>query len=379
MEGGLNKIRILFVIDGLEFGGGERVFLQLISRLINRYHTFLATDASGTFAKQTKQLGIQLFPVNMRQRFSLKPIWQLVDIIKNNRVNIVHSQGARADYFVRMAGRIAKVPWIICTVAMPVEGFEVGAIPKVIYRAVDLFTGRYVNRFIVVSEFLRNTLIEKRGVPAQIVTKIYNGIEVDHYRPNVAPAILRTQLSILPNAPLIGALGRMVWQKGFRYLLEAAPYILEVFPEAKFLLVGEGPDRPHLEALARELRISESVIFAGFRTDIKDILSAIEILAVPSLLEGFPMITLEAMAMAKPIVATKINGINEQITDNKEGILIPPRNPEALAEAVLRLIKDIELGSALGAAARMKVERCFPVEKMIRETEGVYLSFLAAY
>ena len=118
------------------------------------------------------------------------------------------------------------------------------------------------------------------------------------------------------------------------------------------------------------------MIFTGFRLDIREILSTVDILVIPSLLEGFPLITLEAMAMAKPIVATQIIGINEQISDGLEGILVPPKNPKALGAAVLSLLHDRKLALRLGAGARSKVESCFSVEKMVRETEKVYLSVL---
>jgi glycosyltransferase involved in cell wall biosynthesis len=172
----------------------------------------------------------------------------------------------------------------------------------------------------------------------------------------------------------------MVWGKGFEYLIEAIPTITKTFPKAKILIVGDGPLSERLEALSEELRVRDNVIFAGFRSDIKEILSAIDILVIPSLLEGFPMITLEAMAMAKPIVATNIDGITEQITDEVNGILVPPKNPSALAKAstVIRVLNDKELAMSMGLAAREKVEQEFSVEKMVAETEKVYLSLLKA-
>ena len=122
------------------------------------------------------------------------------------------------------------------------------------------------------------------------------------------------------------------------------------------------------------------MIFTGFRSNIKEILSAINILVIPSLLEDFPMIILEAMAMAmaKPIIATNIDGITEQITDGVNGILVPPKDPSALANAVMRVLNDKEFARTMGLAARKKVEQEFSVEKMITETEKVYLSLLRA-
>ena len=120
------------------------------------------------------------------------------------------------------------------------------------------------------------------------------------------------------------------------------------------------------------------MIFTGFRSNIKEILSAINILVIPSLLEDFPMIILEAMAMAmaKPIIATNIDGITEQITDGVNGILVPPKDPSALANAVMRVLNDKGFARTMGLAARKKVEQEFSVEKMITETEKVYLSLL---
>ena len=120
------------------------------------------------------------------------------------------------------------------------------------------------------------------------------------------------------------------------------------------------------------------MIFTGFRSDIKEILPAIDILVIPSLLEGFPMITLEAMAMAKPIIATDIDGITEQITDGVNGILVPPKDPSALAMAIIKVINDKELARTMGLSAREKVAQEFSVEKMVRETKRVYLSLLKA-
>ena len=371
------KISLLYVIDGLEFGGGERVFMQLASNLRDRYRVVVATKTNGTFASKLSKLGIELLSVNMSKQLTFAPIRQLRNIIHQNDINLVHSQGARADFFARLAGSTTNAPHIICTVAMPVEGFEVGPWRKRIYRLMDQLSERYVDRFVVVSDVLKQTLTVGRSIDAQRVVKIYNGIELNQYRPDLQDTGLRNQWNIPPSVPLIGAIGRLVWQKGFEYFIEAIPRILSIVPEATFLIVGEGPLLDNLEGLARNLGVENKVVFTGFRNDIQNVLATMDILAVPSVLEGFPMITLEAMAMAKPIIASKIQGISEQIFDQEEGILVPPRSPSALATAVIELVRDKEFALRIGLAARRKVEDCFTAEKMVRETEDLYLSLLA--
>ena len=370
------RTKILFVIDGVEFGGGERVFLQLAAGLRDRYQVFVASMSGGIFEHELKQLGIKNYPVDMSRRISLKPIRQIKKIIRNNKIDLLHSQGARADFFARIAGRLAGVPHIFCTIAMPVEGFDVGLLHKKIYRFMDQLTERYVERFIVVSDSLKQTLVKGRGIPAHQVVRIYNGIELSQYHPNVEYGNLRSEWGIPQEIPLIGAIGRMVWQKGFEYLIECVPEIVRAYPNAKILIVGDGPLKDKLKVKSEKLKVADKIIFAGFRSDIKEILSAIDVLVIPSLLEGFPMITLEVMAMAKPIVATNIDGITEQITDGVDGILVPPKNPSVLAKAVIRVLNDKETARTMGLSARKKVEQEFSVEKMVAETEKVYMSLL---
>jgi len=369
---------ILYVIDGLEFGGGERVFLQLASALRDRYRILVATNTNGRFGHELKMLQIQTVFVDMSRQLSFKSVRQIRDIIRQNGIDLVHSQGARADFFARLSGRVADPPHILCTVAMPVEGFNVDPLRKIAYRFLDRLSSRYVERFIVVSDSLKRILTEGRGIAPQRVVRIYNGIEVDRYHPDLKETSLRSNWGIGPTAPLIGAIGRMAWQKGFEFLIRAMPNVISASPETMLLLVGDGPLRMELETLAKQLNVFDKTIFTGFRSDVSQILSTIDILAVPSVLEGFPMITLEGMAMAKPIVATQIDGITEQLVQDKQAILVPPKNPDALAEMLLKLMQDTEFTSRLGMAARRKVEADFSVERMVRETEKVYLSLLKA-
>jgi len=330
----------------------------------------------GQFEDELKQLKIEFLPVDISRRASLKPIRQIKDIMRNKKIDLVHSQGARADFFTRVAARIVGVSHILCTVAMPVEGFDIGPLRKKIYRFMDRLTERYVQCFIVVSDSLKQFLIERRGIPANQIVRIYNGIEVDQYHPGAEYGNFRKELGMPQDAPLLGAVGRMVWQKGFKYLIQAVRHIAHDAPHARFLLIGEGPLRYHLEKLALNLNQSEKIIFTGFRSDIANLLYSLDLLVVPSLLEGFPMVTLEAMAMAKPIIATNIDGITEQITHGKDGILVPPKDASAISKAIVRVLSDKEASRKMGLAARKKVEQEFSVEKMVRETEQVYLSLL---
>ena len=298
-------------------------------------------------------------------------------IIAKERIDIVHGQGMRAEFFARLAARLAGRKPYVSTLAMPVEGYDVGPLRKLLYQALDRFSEHYVNRFIVVSDRLVRTMTEDHRVEGNKVIKIYNGIEIDVFQ-SVGQSEnrqrIRAEFQIPETALLIGAIGRVVWQKGFDCFIRAIPHIAQSLPNSRFMLVGDGALRNDLEARTESLGIQDRVLFTGQRTDVRDVLAALDIVVVPSLQEGFPVLTLEAMAMEKPIVASEIDGITEQIVNGKEGLLVPPKDPQAIAQAVRRLAENPEQASLLGKNARARVLREFSVDKMIAETIGVYES-----
>lgn len=370
------KHNILFVIDGMEFGGGERVFAQLINGLQeDRYAVSLASSAQESFYRAIVKAQVQRYSVNFSNRYNPMILRTLAKIIRENHIDIVHGQGGRAEFYARLATGLTKTAHYVSTIAMPVEGYDVGGLQKKIYRSLDRFSERYVDRFIVVSDALKAVMVRQHGIPTDRVVRIYNGIETDIYDPDVQVDQrnkIRSEFALDENVILVGAIGRMVWQKGFDTFLRSIPEVLGQLPRVRFLLVGKGPLRASLEDISRRFGIEKVVIFTGHRRDIHSILAALDIIVVPSVLEGFPMITLEAMAMEKPIVATRIDGTVEQIRDGEEGLLVPPQSPAELSRAIMRIAGDPVFAAALGNAARQKVITQFSVQQMIRETMKVY-------
>ncbi len=374
-----NHRKILFVIDALSFGGGERIFAQLINCLDPLTYTiFLASQPNEHFYKSIHNKHVRYFPLDFSKRINPALIFKLAKIIKKNEIQIVHGQGARAEFYARLANRMAGKSWYISATAAPVEGFNVGETRRRIYLILDRFSARFVHLFIVVSESQKLNMLNTRNIPPEKVVRIYNGIEIKDFTYNRDAGLrIRTGLGLKEDDILIGAIGRLVWEKGFEYFIQSIPDILKDYPNVKYLIVGEGTLKERLKTQGAGLKVNDHVIFTGFRNDIKEILSAIDVLVIPSLLEGFPMITLEAMAMAKPIVASRIDGITEQITDGETGLLVSSRDANALAKTIIRLINDRDLALRLGVNARQKVEEDFSVEKMVYETEKIYQDLIA--
>ncbi|MCR4345206.1 MAG: glycosyltransferase, partial [Candidatus Scalindua sp.] len=167
-----------------------------------------------------------------------------------------------------------------------------------------------------------------------------------------------------------------VWQKGFEYFIEAIPDVLKRFKKARFLVVGEGALRDELKAKSKSLKLEDKIIFTGFRSDIKSVLASIDIFVMPSLLEGLPMVLLESMAMAKPIVATDIDGVKEVLNNGETGLLVPPKDPKALSVAIVDLLNHRDKAYQIGLAARRVVEERFGVDIMVKKVETVYEELL---
>ncbi len=376
------KCNILYVIENIEFGGGERVFSQIIRGLDNeRFGVFVASNPGGIFEEKLTEIGIKINPVRMTNRYNLGIISRLKKIIKTKDVRIVHSQGGRADFFARIAARIANVPIIISSMAMLVEGYDVSILKKRLYVLIDRWTERWVNKFFVLSEAMRRSLIERHKIPPENIVKIYNGIEIEEYNPDLKELRnkkleVRRELGFKNDVPVIGAIGRLVWQKGFEYLIRAAPEVLKKCPEARFLIVGEGPLKNKLILTGEKLNVADRIIFTGLRSDIKEILASIDVLAMPSLLEGLPMVLLETMAMAKPIVATRIDGITEVLENSKTGLLVPAKNSHALAEALVGILDDKAKANFFGLNAREAAKEKFSVKKMVEQIELAYEKLL---
>ena len=376
------RCNLLYVFDNMEFGGGERVFAQIINRLsVKKYKIMVACLPTGTFIEKIEGSGTQIISVDMRNRFNPGVILQLSSLIKKEKVDIVHSQGARADFFARMAAKLAGAPNVVSTVPMPVEGFDVSPIRKIVYKIFNRFSERFVDRFMVVSGALEKMMIERHRIEPQRVVKIYNGIEKDDFcitDDEIACKRVgfRNNSGFGGGIPIIGVIGRLVWQKGFEYFIEAIPEVLEEFKAARFVLVGGGELEGELKLKSKRLKLENKIFFTGFRHDIKDILASVDIFVMPSLLEGLPVVLLEAMAMGKPIIATDIDGINEVLENGKTGLLIPPKSPEALSEAIVNLLSHRDHAYQMGINARRVVEKRFGVDIMVEKVEEVYEELL---
>jgi glycosyltransferase involved in cell wall biosynthesis len=367
------KPRVLFVLENERYGGGERAFSQLICGLDkSRFDVYAAcltgTPGSDVFAGEIARHA-KVLRLDLRWLLNLFAVSRLRRLIAENSIGIVHSQGPRADFYCRLALAGTEIKHV-CTVASPVEEYDVGPLKRAVYIAADRFLASSVDKFVAVAGHIAGKLRDK-GVPPEKVAVIYNGVDAAAYYCHPAEAAAaRAAYKIPAGAFLVSAFCRLVPEKGLHTFVNAA--CDAAGSGIKFLLAGEGPLREELEERVETLGIGADFIFAGFVKDVRPLLQASDLVALPSLREGFPMAPLEAMAAGKPVVASDIEGTKESVADGVSGLLVPPGDGAALAAAIKRLAGDRALAAALGAAGREAAGSRFSLRRMTELHEALY-------
>jgi glycosyltransferase involved in cell wall biosynthesis len=367
-------IRVLHIITRLDVGGSTENTLISATRMPPS--EFAGSLISGPtaepypgLAELLSRAGVPWIQVaRLRRRASpiadCRALWQLHRRIRGMRVDIVHTHTSKAGFLGRLAARMAGVPRIVHTPHGHVfDGYFSPAATRA-YILLERLAARWTDRIITLSDGeARDHLRLGIGRPEQFIT-IPSGVNLDAVR-------AASPVSLTSGGPVIGTVGRLTPIKGLPYLLDAGPEILRRCPGARFLVVGDGEMRPSLEAQARRLGLGDRVVFAGFREDIPAVIAGMDLFVLPSLNEGMGRVLVMAMALGKPIVASRVGGVPELLGDGKAGLLVPPRDPAALAQAILALLHDRARATALADAGRLRVPR-YGVEAMLEALAKVY-------
>jgi glycosyltransferase involved in cell wall biosynthesis len=292
-----------------------------------------------------------------------------VRLLRERRPDVFHAHMSSpvAAKFALAAALVARVPAVVGTVQV-ISDYVPDRSTMLQLRLLS----RGVDRYLAVSHAIAAELSERYRWPARKIEVVHNAVDLERLA-LAAPPGLRRQLGGGETSPLVLTPARLDSQKGHRFLLEAAARV----PEAIFLLAGDGPERGALEALSARLGIAERVRFLGRRDDVPQLLAACDVFALPSLYEGSSLAVLEAMAARRPLVSSSIAGTDELVEDGREGLLVAPGDPEALAEALRRLLGDPALRAALAAAAFERVEREFSRRRMGERVAAIYEKLLS--
>jgi len=367
VETKLGQVKILYLITELNVGGTEKALARTVARLNrDRYDILVAClHEPGLVADEIRTFGNRVINLDMRNRIDLGVLNRLFKLLRQERIQIIHSYLFHANLLARLVAKLAGAPIIVSSErTMEMEGQ--------IRLLLNRLTSPLADRVIAVSQQVCDFASNRIGIPPEKLVVVYNGIETSEYQGKVDMARIHEELKVAPAHTVVGTVSRLDEAKGIRYFLQALPWVIAQHSKLIFLIVGDGSQRRELERLAQDLNIQSQVIFAGYRPDVVNMLAIMDVFVLSSLYEGFPNAILEAMAMAKPVVATRVGGVPEAVEDGVTGLLVPPRDPEALAKAIIALLQDRERAKDMGRAGRERVERYFSVQRMVARTETLY-------
>jgi glycosyltransferase involved in cell wall biosynthesis len=367
----MTRIGLLFSLTSPVRGGVEEVVLALLQRLDpSEFRLALAAPQAllDSFAGDLHGVAVDTEAVQADSWTRRRDVARLSGFIGRLRPHIVNPHLFRSTL---VAAPVAK--WHGVKVVETYHGREGwrGSLLRGGFLP-DRMVAKLVDRTIAVSEAARAFLISGKGYAADKVVVVPNGRDLSTFRPGVGRDSLRKELGLDRAVPLVGVVGRLEAQKGHAYLFEAWPSIVAEFPDARLLVVGDGSLRQRLQARARELGVTESVIFVGFRADVPRVLDALDVLALPSLYEGMPLTAIEASAMGRPVVATAVDGTPEVIREARTGRLVPPADPVALSRAIRSVLRDPLGAQRMGRAGRDFVLDRFDLDRQVASTARVY-------
>jgi glycosyltransferase involved in cell wall biosynthesis len=343
-------------------GGGQWSLYYLIKHLNkDRFHPVVLCPDKGELAEKMKAAGAEVIFLKTGRIRSLSPytIIKFISIIRDRNIALIHTDSTTETFYAGIAAKILKVPLIWHIRARDGEWL------------LDRMLSALSTKLILVADAVRTRFksTDKRKAPT-----IYNGIDLEEFDSSASPLSVREEFNIDNDTVLLACIGRIEEKKGQEYLVAAMKHAAD----AKLLLAGRADETylKRIKALCDELGIAERVIFAGQRDDIPSLLRSIDILAFPTLTEAFSRVILEAMAAAKPVVATDTGGNAEAVTDKVTGYIVRTKDPEAFCKRINDLIQNKEKRNKMGLAGRIRVEEKFNVNKIVRQIEAVYFEIL---
>ena len=366
--------RILYFLNSSVRAGVEEHVLSLLAGLDrDRYVSALCCPAPllDAFASDLAALPVTCYPVDATSWTRPREMARLARAIVRFGPDIVHTHLFRATLVAAPLAKALRVPVVVETYHGR-EAWRRGRIKGSF--AVDRLVARHVDAVIAVSDAAARFLIDAKRLPATKVQVIPNGRDLSAFRQaDGTGAAVRRELGIADGAPVLGVVGRLESQKGHRYLVDALPHVTAKVPDVRVLVTGDGSLRGELERQAAAAGLG-NIVFTGFRDDIPRLIAAMDVVVLPSLYEGMPLVAIEAAAAGKPIVATAVDGTPEVVQDRVSGLLVPPADTDALGAAILELLNAPDMRTDMGAAAARLARERFDIRRQIAETEALYRS-----
>lgn len=368
VTGAMRKIRLLQLVEDLRVGGLERV-VACIARNIDRERYELevwCAHGGGPVAEELAEDGVRVRVLGISSCYSPAGVLKLRSLMKQYRPDILHTH----SYFVNTLGRVAALSAGVPAMVVHVQ--NIYRHYTFFNRLLERFLSRFTGRIVCCSDAVKRFVLDGEGIPPSKIEVIYNGVESGPFGRPFDRRTLRASLGIGPEDKVMITVASLTGKKGHRFSLKALNDIVKSRPDVKYLIVGDGMLRDDLARRVDGLGLNGSVIFTGRRSDIPDLLRSSDIYVMPSVVEGLPLSAVEAMAAGLPVVGADVGGVSEVVRDGSTGILVPPKDPGALAGAVSSLLGDDDASARMGADGKKVFLEEFSSTVMISKIEGLY-------
>ena len=366
---GARPMRVLLVIDELDVGGTEQQIVELVRHLPRaRWTPVVCCFRPGRKAAEIERLGVRVEYLPKMSRVDLRLVRKLVALMRAERFDVVQTFLIGGNLWGRLAALLAGVPVVIAS-ERNVDVWEEPA-----KRWLGLGLARLTDRIVANAEAVREYLVRRGADPRRVVT-IRNGVDFGRFVTPVDRDGMRRPLGFGPEHTVAAVVARLEPQKGQDIVLEVASRLRDRFPGLRWLLVGGGSAEATLRADAARRNLGDRVVFTGFRTDSADLLCAADLSVLVSTKEGLSNTLLESLAAGLPVIASRVGG-NAEVVAAGGGLLVPPRDANALATAVELVAADPAAAARMGARGREHVRREFAVGRMVDETVALYEELL---
>ncbi len=361
--------RLLQLTSSSDIGGTEQMLLRFLSKL-NRQKfdvRICSLIGSGRLTQACERLGYEAWNLRLASPLQLGKLVWLYRLCRSERIQLIHTYGLRADTVGRFIARISGVPVIISSIRGPDEqrGWW--------HVMLDRLTARWVDIFISNSEAGRQSRITRERFSPEKIVAILNGIEFPEAMPHGDQHVLRLKYGIPEDAhPVVSIIANLRVMKGHRDVIAALPALRSRFPRICVLCVGRDDSGGEIKRTAEAHGVMGSMKFLGYQEATQEILAVSDVFLLPSYWEGCPASILEAMAARVPVVATKVGGIPEIVEAHKTGLLIPPRDPDAICEAVTWVMQNAREVEQMVARAKQQIADHFSLDQMVTKIEATY-------
>ena len=350
-------------------GGQSQVLQTVVGLRAIGHRAALAAHPAGALFRRMRE-GHDLIPLAARSDIDLSAAWNLSRVLKQLKPDVLHAHDPRAVAIAATA----------LSIAAPRPRPPLVASRRAEFRMARNSFSRWkysqVSCFVASCAAIRDRLIREEIRDSRVVI-VHDGVDVD-FISRLPAARVHAEFFLPTHAPVVGNVAALVPQKGHQHLIDAAALVVRDVPDARFVIVGDGELRQPLERQIKDKHLERHVFLAGFRTDVIELTKGFDIFAVSSVHEGMCVALVDAMAAGKPAVGTRAGGIPEVIDEGSTGFIVPPRDAGAMADSLIRLLRDQQLHERMGAAGLARAREQFTVERMVREMAGVYERLLAA-